>query len=117
MATDTWHQDNTITEVDLARQAKLGAVTEMTIEQAAHGYQVVVRLSWHPERVALRTRRSTTEPRMFKSLERLVAHIRERYPTIRQVKIELLTPGLAEELRSDLQQKQSRSRIAHKPRG
>lgn len=115
MAADIWHQDNTITEVDLARQAKLGAVTEMTIEQATQGYQVVVRLSWHPERVALRTRRSTTEPRMFKSLERLVAHIRERYPTIRQVKIELLTPGLAEELRGDGQQR-NRNRVAHKPR-
>lgn len=115
MAKATWHQDNTITEVDLARQAKLGAVAEMTIEQAAQGYQVVVRLSWHPERVALRTRRSTTEPRMFKSLERLVAHIRERYPTIRQVRIELLASGLANEPRSDRQS--GKSRVARKPRG
>lgn len=91
MATTIWHEDNTITEVDLARQAKLGAVTEMAIEQTAQGYQVVVGLTWHPDRVALRTRRSTTEPRLFKSLERLVAHIRERYPSVRQVRIELLT--------------------------
>jgi len=63
-----WQEDNTITEIDLARQAKLGTVTEMTIAQTAQGYQVIVRLSWHPGPVALRTRRSTTEPRLFKSL-------------------------------------------------
>lgn len=85
-----WHQDNTITEVELARQAKLGAVTEMTVVQTAAGYQVLLRLKWHPDRVALRTRRSITEPRVFKSLERLVAHIRERYPSVRQVQIELM---------------------------
>lgn len=85
-----WHQDNTITELELARQAKLGAVTEMTIEQIPAGYQVLLRLKWHPDRVALRTRRTLDEPRVFKSLERLVAHIRERYPAVRQVQIELL---------------------------
>ncbi|MCL1635947.1 hypothetical protein M2650_15090 [Luteimonas sp. SX5] len=91
MAASAWHEDNTITEVDLARQAKLGAVTEMSIVQTPQGYQVVVGLKWHPERVVMRTRRSTTEPRLFKSLERLVAHIRERYPAVRQVRIELMT--------------------------
>lgn len=89
MAT-VWHPDNTITEVDLAQQSKLGTVTEMTIEQTPRGYQVVVRLSWHPARVALRTRRTSTEPRIFKSLERLVSHIRERYPAVHQVQIELM---------------------------
>ncbi len=88
--TTAWHPDNTITEVDLARQAKLGTVTEMAIEETPNGYQVVVRLSWHPERVALRTRRASVEPRMFKSLERLVGHIRERYPSVRHVSIDLM---------------------------
>jgi len=88
--TTAWHPDNTITEVDLARQAKLGAVTDMAIEETPHGYQVIVRLSWHPERVALRTRRAVAEPRMFKSLERLVGHIREQYPSVRHVSIELM---------------------------
>ena len=88
-----WHQDNTITEVELARQAKLGAVTEMTIQQVAGGYQVLVRLKWHPDPVALRTRRSMDEARLFKSLERLVEHIRQRYPAVRQIHIELLAPA------------------------
>lgn len=90
-----WHQDNTITEVELTRQAKLGAVTEMTIEQVAGGYQVLVRLKWHPDPIALRTRRSTNEPRLFKSLERLVEHIRQRYPSVRQIHIDLLAPATA----------------------
>ena len=89
MTPTRWHEDNTVTEVELARQAKLGAVTDMAIVQTAEGYQVVVGLKWHPEPVAMRTRRSMTEPRLFKSLERLVAHIRERYPSMRQVRIEL----------------------------
>lgn len=88
--TSTWHPDNTITEVDLAQQSKLGTVTEMVIEQTPRGYQVVVRLSWHPARVALRTRRTSNEPRIFKSIERLVSHIRERYPAVQQVQIELM---------------------------
>lgn len=95
MVTTVWHPDNTITEVDLAQQAKLGTVTEMTIEQTPRGYQVVVRLSWHPARVALRTRRASSEPRIFKSLERLVSHIRERYPAVRQVQIDLMKASKA----------------------
>lgn len=93
MAIANWHQDNTITSAELARQAKLGTVVETTIEQTSSGYQVVIQLGWHPQPLALRTRRATTTPRMFKSLERLVSHIRERYPSIRRMKIELRVPG------------------------
>lgn len=85
----TWHADNTITEVELVRQVKLGAVTEMIIEQTQAGFAIIVRLKWHSEPVALRTRRDETDARLFKSLERLVDLIRDRFPAIEQVSLVL----------------------------
>lgn len=93
MAKATWSPDNTITEVELARQARIGAITEMVIEQTHDGYQVLVRLKWYPERIAIRTRRSLDEPRLFKSLERLVAFIRGRFPEVRELGLTLLAPA------------------------
>lgn len=90
---DSWNPDDTITEVELVRQAKIGAVSGMTIEQTSGGYQVIVGLKWHPRRVVLRTRRGLTEPRIFKSLERLIDHIRDRYSSIREIGIVLLPPA------------------------
>ena len=87
---DSWNPDDTITEAELVRQAKIGAINGMTIEQTSAGYQVVVALKWHPRKVALRTRRGLTEPRIFKSLERLVDLIRERFPSVRELGIVLI---------------------------
>lgn len=89
MATVKWNPDDTITEVDLVRQAKLGAVSGIDIEQTPNGYQVLVRLKWHPSQVILRTRRAGDEARIFKSLERLVAFIQLRLPSVKQVELHL----------------------------
>lgn len=89
MASVNWQPDDTITEVDLVRQAKLGAVTEMLVEQTPDGYQVIVRLAWHAKPVALRTRREEERPRTFQSLERLVAFIQRRFPAVKEVKLHL----------------------------
>lgn len=85
-----WLAENSVEDSDVALMAKKNAIKEFNItEHEASTFYVTILCTWRPELLHLSTRRVKTEPRMFKNLDRLTTHIKEQYPTIRQIHVTL----------------------------
>jgi len=88
-----WNPDNAINEHDLEVAVRKGAVKRFYITQDPNeGFYITVRLVWRDDDIHLATRRERDKPRMFKSIGRLIEHIRLKYPKITLIQLHLL-PG------------------------
>lgn len=99
-----WNEKNTFMEHELKQMAELGEVRALVAQENMDGYHVIAEgkipvlnaVSGKYERkwrqIAWRTRREH-EPRTFHSLERLMDRLADYFPSIREVKIEMLLPG------------------------
>lgn len=89
-ALDQWLPENSVEDAEIALMAKKRAITTFNIiEQGEDNFYVTLHFNWRPELIHLATRRIKTEPRMFKSLDRLIAHIKSKYPVIREINLVL----------------------------
>lgn len=83
-----WPAENSVEDSNVATMALKGYVTEFNIIEHDVGlFYVTLRFNWRPDLVHLSTRRNKTEPRLFKDLTRLIAHIKEKYPQIRTINL------------------------------
>lgn len=85
-----WNPENAITEPDLELAAKKDAVKKFYITQSTEGFYVTLRLNWRDDDLHLATRRERDRPKMFKSIGRLIEHIRQKCPNITFIQLHLL---------------------------
>lgn len=85
-----WNPENAITEPDLELAAKKEAVKKFYITQCTEGFYITVRLNWRDDDIHLATRRQRDRPKMFKSIGRLIEHIRKKFPSITFIQLHLL---------------------------
>lgn len=87
---DQWLPENSVEDAEIALMAKKRAITTFNIiEHEEDNFYVTLYFNWRPELIHLATRRIKTEPRMFKSLDRLIAHVKNKYPVIREINLVL----------------------------
>lgn len=89
MTENQWLSENSVDDAEIALMAKKSAVkTFNIIEHEESGlYYVTLYYTWRAELIHLSTRRVKTEPKMWKSLDRLIAHIKMKFPSIRKINL------------------------------
>lgn len=86
---------NTISDYELAKDAKRKTLRLAVVQQlGAEHFQVVLQFQGDDYYRAMATRRAPKEPRVFKNLDRLLAHLAQQYPQLKEVTIERLTPAV-----------------------
>lgn len=86
-----WLPENSVADSEIELMSQKGAVRAFHIveHEAEELYYVTLFYTWRAELLHLSTRRVKTEPKMWKSLDRLIAHIKAKFPRIRRISLML----------------------------
>lgn len=86
-----WLPENSVADSEIELMSQKGAVRAFHIveHEAEELYYVTLFYTWRAELLHLSTRRVKTEPKMWKSLDRLIAHIKAKFPRIRRISLTL----------------------------
>ena len=81
-----WPIQNGVEDHDVALMARKDAITQFNIlEHESKTFYVTLTCAWRTDLLYLTTQREPEEPKLFKDLDRLAAHIKNEYPTIRNI--------------------------------
>lgn len=86
-----WLPENSVSDSEIEVMSQKGAVKAFHIREheVEDLYYVTVFYTWRAELLHLSTRRVKTEPKMWKSLDRLIAHIKVKFPKIKRFSVTL----------------------------
>lgn len=87
-----WKMENSINEPDLEAIAKTNSIQGLRLVEVPEGFHVyatILTVTLAARELFLATRRNRDEPRLFKDISRLVAFIKQKYPRVKAVSLEL----------------------------
>lgn len=82
-----WDPEFAITENELSRADKLKTIAEFHVISTQDGFYIMVQIG--VRKLHLATRRDLEQPKIFKSFDRLLTSIQEKFPGVRLLQLHL----------------------------